>query len=369
MSNPVFTLTADQALVFTLHRQHLAQSADSPLTALRRLTAVQAQYDAGLPLALLARCPGMSREWPQRALFETRELVKTWSLRGTIHIQAAADLALLVRSVGGQQAADFTHFMRTRRGLDDEALRRLNLSVLEALAGGPLSRMELHSAVPALAQIPGAAWGLDVKSLAFSGELVLAGERTFARREQWLPGLDWNPPAEEAAQRELLLRYLAGYGPATAQDFAHWSGLKMPEVRAAFTACVAELLAVKVKSWPGEYFIRSADEPTLQELTADLPTVCLLPKFDPLLMGYRDKTRFIAAADLPRVYRPAAQVEAVVLVRGRAAAVWRFSNQHLKFKMSVSPFQPLDEPAERALCAQAGSLADFLGSTDFELSL
>lgn len=364
-SKSALRLTPHQVIAFTLRRQCLTQAAEQPLEVVRRLVAIQAQYSASVPLAIWARNPRLPADWVKAALFEKRMLVKTWCLRGTVHVLASADLAMMAQAVGEQQLADFEYFMRTRRGVDGQQIQSLNKGILRALAQRPLHRSELHEAVPELANIEGASWGLDVKGLAFTGALVLADsddvETRFARRDVWLFNLSWEPPSRADAQRKLLLRYLTAYGPSTMQDFAHWSGLKMKTVQTIFAACVQELISVEVTGWRGGYYLRRQDEPQLKADGEAPSAICLLPKFDPLLMGYKDKTRFIDEESLSRVYRPAGQIEAVVLLQGRAMATWRTSFQAAKLRLTVTPFRRLVRREQSLVKGTAEQLAAFLG--------
>ncbi len=367
-----FALTQQQAIAFTLRQQHLTRPAEQPLDAMRQVVAIQAQYSAGIPIALWARNASLPQGWVNRALFETRVLVKTWCLRGTIHVLASADLAMMVQAIGQQQANEYEYVMKTGRGVDRHEIQKLNKAILRALGQRPLTRSELHSAVPKLASIEGASWGLDVKGLAFTGELVVADsdnrETRFARRDVWLSGLPWELSSEEAAQRELLLRYLAAFGPATVQDFAHWSGLKMKTVKAILERCAPDLIVTNIAGWRGEYYIRSEDEPLVMADKEVSPAVCLLPKFDPLLMGYSDKSRFIGEEDIARVYRPAAQVEAVALLQGHAVATWRASLHGSRLRLSIAPFRRLNERERTLMESKAEQLTAFLGGKELNLS-
>ncbi|MBE3144168.1 MAG: AlkZ family DNA glycosylase [Planctomycetes bacterium] len=340
---------------------------------MRRLAAIQAQYSASVPLAIWARNPRLSAYWVKAALFEKRTLIKTWCLRGTVHVLASADLAMIVQAVGEQQLTDFEYFMKTRRGVDGQQIQSLKKAIFRALAQRPLNRSELHEAVPELANIEGASWGLDVKGLAFMGALVLADsygvETLFARRDVWLFNLSWEPPSQANAQRELLLRYLTAYGPSTMQDFAHWSGLKMKTVQIIFAACVQELISVEVTGWREGYYLRRQDEPLLKADGEEPSAICLLPKFDPLLMGYKDKTRFIDEENLSRVYRPAGQIEAVVLLQGRAMATWRTSFQGVKLRLTVTPFRRLVWRELTLVKSTVEQLAAFFSAKGLDLAI
>ena len=89
---------------------------------------------------------------------------------------------------------------------------------MQALARGPLDRIALHAAVPGLRNVPMIGWGEDVKDLAYRGELLMVGSKgarpVFARRDTWLPGLDFHPMSTAAAHKELLMRYLRAFAPA-----------------------------------------------------------------------------------------------------------------------------------------------------------
>ena len=365
-------VTPKQAAAFTMARQFLTGSAGQPLDVVRQLTAIQAQYSAPISLALWARTGSLSPDWVRNALFDTKLLVKTWCLRGTVHVLASADLALMVGAIGPQQLRDHEHFMKARRDMGEHTLRALNEAILGALAQYPLGRSELHRAVPELAAIEGASWGLDVKALAFLGDLVFGGadgaETHFARRDVWLPGLSWTLPSEIEARRELLLRYLTAYGPATMQDFAHWSGLKMKAVQETVEACAPDVSRVQVAVWHGEYYSRAKDEFALTGCE-EPKGVRFLPKFDPLLMAYKDKQRFISEHHLSQVYRRGGQVEAVVLLAGRAIATWRTRLQRTRLHFLCKPFGRLDGHERSMLRRCAEQLAEFLEAKELELDI
>ena len=84
-----------------VHAWRLSQHCLAPRLARRgfveaatRIGGIQAQVLSAAELALWARAEGLSREDVQRALWQERTLVKTWAMRGTLHLMAAADLPL-----------------------------------------------------------------------------------------------------------------------------------------------------------------------------------------------------------------------------------------------------------------------------------
>ncbi len=362
----------EQVAAFTLQRQHLIHPVEDPQQVVRDLIAIQAQYPSGLSLSLWARCSYLWRDWLDDALYEGRSLVKTWCLRGSVHIIDSEDLGLMVASIGRAQAREHRHFMETRRGIGEKEIEQFNHMILQALENRIMTREQLHTAIPSLSRIAGVSWGLDVKDLAFSGDLVFADPlgslSRFATRDIWMLNGSLHLLSEEEASRLLLMRYLAHYGPATPQDFSHWTGLKMEVVNHIFSICAPDLIQIEAAGYRGKLFMRVEDEPYLQNREAHNFYLRLLPKFDPILMGYREKIRFIDRERLEHVFRPAGQVEAVVLLNGRVAATWSASLQRKGLlKFSLDPFRPFDPVEQGLLEAAAEKLKVFLLAKELEI--
>ena len=91
-----------------------------------------------------------------------------------------------------------------------------------------------------------------------------------------------------------------------------------------------------------------------------IPSIVLLPKFDALLLGYRDKTRVLSETHRKRVFRAAAQVEAVVLINGRVAATWRLDSGNRDLEFTVEPFARPSRASRNHLEDTCGPLATFL---------
>lgn len=235
MKPTVLHVTARQAGAFALARGGIARPFDEPLAAVRSMIAVQAQYAASIPLAIHARCPSAPRTWTDYALTHDRSLVRTWCLRGTLHMLAAEDLALMVGSFGERYHLAIERVMLRMCNMDTVTWHRVEQDTLHALAAGPLDRTALHAAVPRLRDVPWSGWGEDVKGLAYQGDLLMVGSKgsrpVFARRDMWLPDLRFRPRTPIKSLEELLTRYLQTFAPAALGDFAHWTGLPAAVVR------------------------------------------------------------------------------------------------------------------------------------------
>lgn len=285
-----------------------------------RLVGVQAQDLAFARLAFRPRCARAVVAADVDAALRDGTLVWTWALRGTLHLVQAADAGWLIGLLGPIFAARG----RPRRlalGLDDalcdEAVERLR----EILgAEGPQTRTELAErlAIQQRGQAPAhllayaAMRGVICRALPARGR-----EPTYALLEQRLG----EPPApiEEAeALARLGRRYLAGHGPATAEDLAAWSGIGLRRARRALAG--------------------SAGGGAPDTGPAARSQVALLGHFDPYLLGYASRDLVLDRRHARRIQAGGGFVAPALLVDGRVAGTWRRGGGEW-----LEPFEPLGE--------------------------
>ncbi len=359
-------ITARQAADFALARGGISEPFDEPLAAVRAMVAVQAQYAASIPFAVHARCPSARHAWTDRALARERSLVKTWCLRGTLHALATEDLALMVGSFGERYHLAIERVMLRMCDMDTVAWHRVERDVLHALSAGPLDRTALHAAVPRLREVPWSGWGEDVKGLAYQGDLLMVGSKgsrpVFARRDNWLPDLRFRPRTRIKSLEELLVRYLRSFAPASLSDFAHWTGLPADTVRETASGAGRLLMHVAVEGHSSPLLALAEDTDVLRETLPDVPAVTLLPKFDALLLAWKDPSRILDGADRSAVFRPAGQIEAMVLLRGHAAATWRVTRTATTAGFTATPLRHISIRARKQVEVEFERLGDWMGA-------
>src|SRR5205085_2690717 len=105
--------------------------------------------------------------------------------------------------------------------------------------------------------------------------------------DSWLEGglADW---PTEAAQVELVRRWLGAYGPGTVADLKWWTGWTAGEVRRALTAIGP--VEVDLDGTPG---LVLADD--LEPLPSGEPWAALLPALDPTVMGWSGRGWYLGA--------------------------------------------------------------------------
>src|SRR5436189_6188583 len=89
-------LTWPRAAAWRMRRHNLDRRAParSMLAVASRLCGLHAQVMSSAELTVWARVEDLDRRAVQRALWEDRTLVKTWAMRGTLHLLPAAELPL-----------------------------------------------------------------------------------------------------------------------------------------------------------------------------------------------------------------------------------------------------------------------------------
>lgn len=337
-----------------LHPQH---PRDDLVAAVRAIGGIQAQSSAAMMLALRARVGGILSADVDAAI-ESREIARTWLMRGTLHLAAADDLRWMLALL----APGFIPKGRSRRaqlGLTDEIVDK-GLNAIRAILSGsePLTRGEIVERLAERGVV------LDRRSqapihliglAALEGIVCLApdapnGESTYVLMDDWLEPSDV-PPRDEALSL-LLWRYLLGYAPASLKDFSAWSGLPMTDARRAWELLADELIEVTVEN--RRLSMLASEAPP----EAPAPFVRLLPAFDAYILGYADRDYVVAPEHQPLVYH-GGQTVPVVLVDGAAAGVWRYQRQGRRLKIVVHPFDDFDSRTQDLIAGEADDIGRF----------
>src|SRR5260370_6670244 len=288
------------------------------------------------------RSTGLRATDVNRALNGDRSIVRTWLMRGTLHLVDADDIRWLVQLLGPvfARAGASRH---TQLGLDEDLKTRGVAALRRILAdAGPMTRYELLDRLRLRGIL------LDPKTQAMIHLIALAamqavlcvgpdrddGESTYVLLDDWVPPA--RTPTREAALAELARRYFAGYGPATVDDLGAWSGLAMVEARSAVAGAKGSLTDVTIQGHPGFVSMSQLKRVT----TSSSAQLRLLPAFDAYLLGYRRRDLAVAAALQRRLQRGGGWLHPAVVINGRAAPAWRLRKSGARARLPPEPFQP-----------------------------
>jgi Winged helix DNA-binding domain len=361
----VIELSWEQVRAFRLARS-LDGSGGMVETA-RRLGGVQAQVMSFAELALAARVEGLRVADVREALWERRELVKTWTMRGTLHLLPADELALWAGALRTRsylwRTAGWTRYF----GISVEELEELVAAIGSSLDGEGLTREELGAAVGKLAgpraeELMASGWGTLLKPVAMEGGLVFGPNRgrnvAFVTPHSWIGPFE--PLPSEQAMAEVLRRWLRTYGPGSHKDFALWWGVSAGRARKPFDALGDELVEVSVEGRRG---VALAEDAAALEGAAADRRARLLAGFDPHVVGFLPREGLVEPDFKSRVSRTAGWISPVVLVSGEAVGVWKHELRKGTMEITIEPFGKLAAARVRELSEDAERLAGALGAT------
>ena len=317
-----------------LHSQRLAGNPVATVEeAVAHLVGVQAQSMPPARLALRPRTTGTTASDVDRA-----DLVRTWAMRGTLHLLAAADAQWIVELFGPITRAAGRR-RREQLGLDEDLCERALPAIEQVLrATGPLPRAALieRLAGDGIHVDPSTQAPAHLMLYAATHGLICRGAddtyRLGAERLHGVRSVRANRPADPVA--ELARRYLAAYHPAAAADFIAWSGLPSAVARRAFEATVDEAAGVP----DGE------------------PRPTLLGHWDTLLLGYRRRDAFLDPSHARAVQAGGGILRPIVLVDGRVVGTWRLERGTVR----VEPFGTLPRGSRAGLDAEIADIDRYL---------
>jgi hypothetical protein len=323
----------------------------SAADVVRSLGAVQAQEFAEAKWSLAERMAGEPTEAEIDAAFDRGDFVRVHVLRPTWHFVAPEDLRWMQALTAPRVHAANRPYYR-QQGLDEAALNRGAEIVATALADGPLTRKEVREAL--------ASAGMELEPMAAGyllhhaelEALICSGPRrgkqhTYALVSDRVPAAPEMDP--DAALAELARRYLTGHGPASAHDFAWWSGLTVTSARRGIESLGDELGAEEGPD--GSTLFRPSDSPR----PATGSGGHLIPMYDELGVAFRG-VRMVYAEQPPEgsMARP-------ILVEGVTVGSWKRTLGRDSATLEATLFADLDAEAKGALGEVAERFGRFLG--------
>jgi hypothetical protein len=312
-------MTENDILKFRLSNHLLAQGKlNTPESVVSRMGAMQAQDYGQAKYAIASRTINAKNSDIEQAINE-RKIVRTWALRGTLHILAAADihwlLPLVTKGVLARYQPQFKKF-----GLAYADFTKIHHSLVQLLTGGKqLTRAALFEG---LAQNDIDTSGLRANYILYKAGwlgIICLGPRqgkqdTYTLLEEWLPkskGI-----AREEALVSLTERYFQSHGPATLKDYTFWSGLNITEARTGFEQIREKLTKVEVN---GRHYWMAGN---YSDADGSFDNSYLLAGFDEYLLGYQDRSLILDASVAKQVILQNGIFKPVIVAHGRITGTW-----------------------------------------------
>jgi hypothetical protein len=338
-----------------------------PAEVVAWLGAVQAQDFLGSLWAVGLRLAGrdVTEASVERAIADGTVL-RLHAMRGTWQLVTPADARWIVGLVGPGLIARFTR-RYAELGLDRVTVRRALAALTGALAdGAQLTRTELAD-VLRRARVPPEGERLShlLGRAELEGLICSGGRRgkqsTFALLEHRAPAAP-AALAREEALAELARRYFRSRGPATLDDFQWWSSLPAAEARAAVAAIEPELT-------------REGDGGKTTWMAPGRPArsaaggAVLLPAFDEYLVGYRDRSAVLLAAQSKRLNAGGGMLNPAVVLDGQVIGTWSRTLGKGRVAVALRLFARPTDRQRQALARAARRYGAFVGmATDLTIS-
>ncbi|WP_162907570.1 winged helix DNA-binding domain-containing protein [Allorhizocola rhizosphaerae] len=328
-----------------------ASKCETPEEVVRWLGAVQAQDYAQALWAVGLRMREATIAGVEKAL-QAGTILRMWIMRGTLHFILAEDAAWMLELLGKRGVAKATPKAWEYHAMDKKAMARAEKAIVAALSGGNVVTRAAMIDVLKAAGIPNDRqqsyfiFGLLCQTGVLCPGPPQGKEQTFVLLDEWAPRQ--RKLTYEESIVELAKRFFPSHGPATLADFANWTGLRVPEAQLGLDAVQGDLVCERLGG--KEYWLSpnsSAGEGTH-----------LLPAYDELLIGYKDRGPSYEKYGPVPISTHNGMFYATAVEDGQVLALWKRTIGKTRVTIEIRPVAPLHAEAVQE---HADLLGRFLG--------
>jgi hypothetical protein len=312
--------------------------------------AMQGQDAGSVAWSLGARLPGFTAADVQAAL-ERREALRTWPMRGTVHLVPPRDARWMLDLMGARALAGAAA-RREHLGLTEQVADRGVEVLRQALSGG--GRLTRKQCLEVLADAGIQSTGPFGYHLLWyasqQGVTCIAPnigtEQSFALLDEWAP--DPHRPDRDEALATIVVRYFRSHGPATRADFTRWTGLTATDAKRGIANAGEQLATVRVDGQEMILDRALLDAHRARPLAVDGDDVRALPGFDEFMLGFKDRALMVDPEHMPAIVPGNNGVFQPTIVRGgRVIGTWKRSAARGRTVVQVRPlvrFGAADRP-------------------------
>ena len=307
-------------------------------------------------------------------------LVRIRTVRGTMHTIPSKDYWIhLFGGPGYRRFLSNYDRIAKRRGIGDREFRVRSLyePLLDHIQGrsatanevtqfiverlkqhGVRAKMKLHRGWSSQATV-GPSW-TGIGEMSNLGLIVSAGRR--GSETLWASTADWldtkhRPSNPEECYVDLIRKYIESYGPVTRDDIVYWTFLLTKDVDKAIESLKKDLTIEKLDA-KRDYFslnreIKGSDDP---------PNVIVLPEFDSLMMGHKDKSRYLDKTHVKRVFWGLGGIHRTILLDGFAGAIWKKKKTSKEMIVDVVPLRALTGSERSSIEEEFARYSDYRGT-------
>jgi hypothetical protein len=288
------------------------------------------------------------------AAFARAEVVRTWPMRGTLHVVPARDVRWMLE-LTGIRALNGSLARRRQLGLDDADAERACTVLENSLrAEGRLGRADCLAELRRAGIPTDGQRGYHLLGYAAHTGVICLGppegkEQAFVLLDAWAP--DQVHLNRSDALTELAHRYFRSHGPATMRDFAGWSGLTLTDARAGVASNDGRLVARPFRG--DDVWLTRALSEAIDGGTPARSVAAALPGYDEFVLGYKDRGVQMRPGEFEQVVPGGNGVfRATVCLDGRVVGTWTRGIKRGEVVIDFVPLRALTA-AQHARAARA----------------
>ena len=335
--------------------------ARSPLEIAQWHGAMQAQDAASGHWSLGVRSRGL-RESDVLASFERGDIVRTWPMRGTIHIVPGEDVTWLLDLTSARSISASAR-RRGELGLADAMVNKAAAVLADAVAGRRcITRAEAFAVLDDAGLEVSAQRGYHMLWYASQVGAICIGPQR-GTDQTFVSIGDWAPPqirrSREDALATLLFRFVRSHGPVPLRDFAGWTGLTLGDARAAARANDG-----RIRALPSEHGEMFATHELMESMLASPPpahAVLTLPGYDEFMLGYKERSLQVPPGAMEQIVPGNNGIfRATVIAKGQVIGTWARSMRADRVLVDLTMLRSLNGRERTQLTAALERYAAFV---------
>lgn len=329
----------------TLKNQHIIEPVDDENVVIKDAIGIQAQYINNALFAIAIRHTNMP------VALNANIVRKVWSFRGTLHLHIADEASSIIGILRNEWYARWGKYMSSI--FTGEARKEIQNQTCQLIESGFYNRQMLRDEClrlnfhPQTIEDAFSSWGGILKDLNYDGKIH------FSEYDQLNFSLGTDFLSDNAEQirvgTDIIKRYFSFYGPATLSDFCYWSGVSQSLGKQWLISAENHLSYETNEKGKKYYYIGKMDE----NLNG-MPKCIFLGGFDPIMLAYKDKSRWLKPENHSSVFSKNGFVHNVILIDGMARANWKIEKDVLR----VTIFEPIESNTRK-------TISDFVESSKF----
>lgn len=342
--------TTDILRARLINQQIAGTTFNKPQEIVAWLGAMQSQEFAMAKWAIGLRLPGIADADVEKA-FNDGAILRTHLLRPTWHFVTPHDIRWMLMLTAPRVHAVNSYWYR-KFELDNAIFKRSKEIIIKSLEGKKQLTRNLIKENLAKAKI--FADGPRLSYLMMHAELegiICSGARkgkqfTYALLEERVPATIKSD--YETALAELTIRYITSRGPATAHDFAWWSGLTIKQVNDGLAMVKSRLINEIIDGFqfwftPGILINKKFALPITK-----LQGTFLLPDYDEYGISYKNRSALSSGKIINKENQVAnSTYNHWVVIDGRIEGNWHRKIKNNKLDVDTSFYSPLNKTKQK----------------------